>query len=325
MTVSSRTHLWSWISYARHEAGRLQHPEIDIDHLLLGLLAQGGEAAALLGTHGVTLANARRAMYEVSAADLATLGIDATAIPASLQSPGQEAQRLANLGDIPLSGQAQQFAADRRNDSSTSLSALRSLLETEGGTPMRILAHLDVDTERLHADLATHDGGHLRSPGVTKVDRGLLPETPSGALCLRRFISAPPVLVHAVLADPGMLTGWAALPTEVREQRLDGIVSMHRSRNRSRHLDLRWRHLELGTDVVCWVKTILTGPYDGQTHSYDSFVLRPAPGGCELTFTRAYRVWRLSGRLLHPVTRRLTGIGMVNAFGAIARTVAASL
>ncbi|MBW3069149.1 hypothetical protein GZ998_06450 [Actinomyces sp. 594] len=324
MTKPRPTHLWSWISCARHEAGRLQHPEIDIDHLLLGLLAQGGEAAALLGAHGVTLANARRAMHEVAAADLAALGIDAAAIPASLQSPGQEAQRLADSGDIPLSGQAQQFAHDRRNDFSTSLSALKSLLGLDGGAPMRILAHLDVNTERLRADLDTHEEVTCGTPGVAKVDHDLLPETPSAALRLSRFISAPPEQVHAVLADPGMLTGWAVLPAEVCERYPDGIVSQHRSRNRRRQLNLRWRHLELGTDTMCWVKTILTGPYDGQTHSYDGFVLRPAPGGCELTFTRAYRVWRLSGRLLHPAIRRLTRIGMVNTLGAIARTVAGS-
>lgn len=325
MTAKSHAHLWSWMTCARHEAGRLRHPEIDTDHLLLGLLAQGGEAAALLGRHGVSLANARRAMHEVSAADLAALGIDATAIPASAQSPDQESQELADYGEIPLSGQVQQIASDRRKDFGTSLSALRSLLEVEGGAPTRMLARLDVDMERLRAELAAQEECQRRSPGGAFVDHSLLQETPSVALGLSRFISAPPELVHAVLADPRMLTGWALLPQEVHEQDSDGLVSVHHSRNRHRHLALRWRRLDSGPDSVCWVKTFLSGPYDGQTHSYDSFVLRPAPGGCELTFTRAYRIWRLSGRLLHPVTRRLTRIGMVNAFGAIARTVAASL
>lgn len=47
MMLSSR-----WTSAAYLEAARVRTPEIDIDHLYLGLLAVGGQAARLLGATG---------------------------------------------------------------------------------------------------------------------------------------------------------------------------------------------------------------------------------------------------------------------------------
>lgn len=320
--MSWTTHMIAWLSCSWHEACRLRHPEVDLDHLLLGLLAEGGAAAALLGAHGVTLADARRAMQELCEDDLAAVGIDTSAMPAVTPVSPVEAQNLAGRDEIPMSDRAQQFATDRQASFSTSLSTLRALLRSD--VPMRILGQLGVDPDALRTDLAAREARRHNSPGGAVVDPDLLPQEPATALCLRRFISASPAQTRKVLADPSLLPAWAVLAEEMRQTCPDGIISRHDSRT-GRHMTLQWKRDESTPDSVIWVKTLLNGPNRGQAFAYDRFDLKPAPGGCALTFTRAYRIWRLSGRLLHPATRKLTRIGMVNTFGAIARTVAASL
>ncbi|WP_136313618.1 SRPBCC family protein [Actinomyces procaprae] len=322
--MSTTTHLLALITCSWHEAGRLRHPEVDLDHLLLGLLAEGGAAAALLGAHGVTLANARGAIRDVADADLAAIGVDVSAMPQNLpESVGTEP--LANFGEIPMSARAEQLVNDRNTSFKTSLSALQALLGTE--VAIRPLVLLGVDPDHLRNDVAAYKQRRpnpvARRAGVM-VDHTLLAEQPSAAERLSRFISAPPAQVHGVLADPSLLSSWAVLATEIRATRPDGIITRSGSRSGSRHMDLRWRRFEPTPDSVVWVKTMLNGPAPGRGIAYDRFDLAPAPGGCALTFTRAHRIWNLSGRLLHPVTQRLTRIGMVTALGALARTVAAS-
>jgi len=319
----STTHLFALITCSWYEAGRLRHPEVDLDHLLLGLLAEGGAAAALLGSHGVTLAGARGAIRDMADADLAAIGVDVSAMLKDLPERGGT-EAMGNFGEIPMSARAQQLVSDRRSSFNTSLSTLRALLGTEVVT--RLLAGLGVDPDRLRTDLAAYEQRRpnpMPGPRV-QVDHALLPDGPAAAMRMSRFISARPKQVCNVLADPSLLPSWAVLPEEVRASQPDGITTRTKTRSGRRYVDLQWRRVEPVPDSVVWARTMLNGPGRGQGFAYDRFDLAPAPGGCALTFTRAYRIWNLSGRLLHPVTRRLTRIGMVTALGALARTVAAS-
>ena len=68
-------HYLTWVNAAWSEAARLRHRQIEPEHLLLGLIVQGGRAAAILGAHGVTLARARTAVDALADADLARVGI----------------------------------------------------------------------------------------------------------------------------------------------------------------------------------------------------------------------------------------------------------
>ena len=72
-----------WTTAAYREALRTRAPELDLDHLYLGLLAFGGSAARVLGHHGITLRSARQRVADAAASDLARLGIDASDVPAS--------------------------------------------------------------------------------------------------------------------------------------------------------------------------------------------------------------------------------------------------
>ena len=68
-------HYLTWLSAMHAEAARLHHREIEPEHMLLGLLAQGGTAAAVLATQDVTLTRARAAIDEMADTDLARVGI----------------------------------------------------------------------------------------------------------------------------------------------------------------------------------------------------------------------------------------------------------
>ena len=57
-------HYLTWLEAMHAEAARLRHREVEPEHMLLGLLAQGGTAAAVLAAQGVTLARARAAIKE---------------------------------------------------------------------------------------------------------------------------------------------------------------------------------------------------------------------------------------------------------------------
>jgi hypothetical protein len=59
---------------AQREASRLGHETIGPEHLLLGLVAQGGRAAEVLGELGIGLGRARAELRRVQAEDLARSG-----------------------------------------------------------------------------------------------------------------------------------------------------------------------------------------------------------------------------------------------------------
>lgn len=89
------------------ETMREHRAELDIEHLLLGLLGAGGGPAQTLAAHGVTLARARRAVTAVRAERLGDIGIDPTAVPV------RDVRDMAGLtarevGDLPMSRAARE-------------------------------------------------------------------------------------------------------------------------------------------------------------------------------------------------------------------------
>lgn len=95
----------SWL-----EAVREHRAELDNEHLLLGLVASGGTPAAVLGTHGVTLVGARRAVVRVRAERLRGIGIDAAEVPAR---PVRDITGLTagDIGRLPMSRAAENVLA----------------------------------------------------------------------------------------------------------------------------------------------------------------------------------------------------------------------
>lgn len=312
-------HLWTWQMAAWREAARLRHPEIDLDHLYLGLLAQGGPAAQLLGGHGITLASARHAVRELTVEELAGLGIDTRSM---LQPPPRPTTQLHHgaVGEIPMSERARELAVTARSVR-TNLATLHALLDEPSGRVRRLLTWDGADPDAVRTE--AHDHGSDRgSAELVEADPALLPRS-TRAVRYRQYVSAAPDDVADVIADPDILSSWAVKPEDVI--RCDGQAVLTRHGRGSKTMTLRWTvHRSTGPDgpVVTWRQTITGGPHDGQPLTYDRYDLRPQGRGSEVTRTRGIRTRRLLGRLLTPATARLAGLGMPVALQNIAYAVA---
>lgn len=312
-------HLWTWQNAAWREAARLRHPEIDLDHLYLGLLAQGGTAAQLLGRSGITLASAREAVRDLTAAELAGSGIDART---ELQPPPRSTAQLHRgaVGDIPLSQRARELAGTARSVR-TSLMTLRALLDEPSGRVPHLLTRNGVDPDAVRTGTAV-EGDDRGSAEPVEADPALLPR-PRCAVRYRQYVSAAPADVADVIADPDVLTTWAVRPEDVVQR--DGQEVRTRSGRGSKAMTLRWTvERSTGPDgpVVTWRRSITGGPHEGQPQAYDRFELRPQDLGSVVIRTQGLRTWGSLGRLLAPVKARLVGLGMPVASQNIAYAVA---
>ena len=112
-------HYLTWLEAMRTEAARLRHREVEPEHMLLGLLAQGGTAAAVLAAQGVTLARARAAVDEMTDTDLARVGISLfdTLRPVPIAT---EELAVRAGEEIPLSDAAAQLIDSKGTSLSTS-------------------------------------------------------------------------------------------------------------------------------------------------------------------------------------------------------------
>ena len=137
-------HYLTWLEATHAEAARLRHREVEPEHMLLGLLAQGGTAAAVLAGHGVTLAGARAAVDDMAHADLARVGIN---LPDALRPAPISVEELTAEagGEIPLSDAAAEFIDNQGTSFSTSAQALQALISSSTvslQSPVgRLLAH----------------------------------------------------------------------------------------------------------------------------------------------------------------------------------------
>jgi hypothetical protein len=121
------------------EATAFGHPEVDVEHLLLGLMVVSGPSAEVLTAAGVELTALCRAVGEVQREDLGELGVDvATPQPPPVRAADRPHQVL------PLNGRAAELmeAVAYRNDDPGFLEAL---LADGSGRVRRLLDHLDVD------------------------------------------------------------------------------------------------------------------------------------------------------------------------------------
>ena len=109
--MAAVNHYLTWLEATHAEAVRLRHREVEPEHMLLGLLAQGGTAAAVLAAQGVTLTRARAAIDDMAHADLARVGIS---LPDALRPAPISAEELTVRagGEIPLSDAAAEFIDD---------------------------------------------------------------------------------------------------------------------------------------------------------------------------------------------------------------------
>lgn len=231
----------SWL-----EAVREHRAELDIEHLLLGLVASGGTPAAVLGAHGVTLVGARRAVVRVRAERLRGIGIDAAEVPAR---PVRDITGLTagDIGRLPMSRAAENVLAagspwyafmpgDRhrkrrsarrpRRGEDFETGILRDLLDEPSNRIDAILGACGTSAAAIRAECAAAGAGRGRPVGarVLRAPRsapGGLPgapraafvrpgfwssSDPAAAIALSHVVTADPATVRAVLEDPARIT-----------------------------------------------------------------------------------------------------------------------
>ncbi|PPK94642.1 ClpA/ClpB-like protein [Kineococcus xinjiangensis] len=131
---------------ALEEAARLGHPEVDVEHLLLGLLATGGPSAGLLIAAGVGMGELREAVARLQQQDLAALGVDVPTAPAPPPAPPS----FLAAQSLPWNDRA--MARVRRASRGDDRALLVELLDDDGRRAARLLEHLGVDVEALRLE-----------------------------------------------------------------------------------------------------------------------------------------------------------------------------
>lgn len=298
-----------WCNAAWRESARAGSRELDVDHLYLGLVALGGAAARLLGRHGISLASARERVREAQAADLSMLGIEG----ALLQLPPRA---LKDLGDPDMQFTSRARAlCDRLSKAPDTFAILVGLLK-ESDAVRRLLDADGVAPNDLVQELRAGSDDPLVADRVPPA-AGVLPE-PARGLRITRFVSVAPEHLADVLADPASLAWWAYDPAHAEVSAGGEFVRLARGK---REITVRFhlsRHEDGANHQVSWLQELTDGEYAGQPLRHDRFDITPAPGGCELTRTTSYRLFKLSGRLLAPVIERATALSAVHALQFIA-------
>lgn len=125
------------IAAAAVEARHLHHPRIGTEHLLLGLLAEGGDSADVLRAAGASLSAARHTVAEVAGAGGGQ----------SAQEPTEFTARAQRALD-----RAGRFSRQDRYPEVTEAHVLLGVLDVEG-LACQVLRGLDVDIVRLRGSV----------------------------------------------------------------------------------------------------------------------------------------------------------------------------
>ena len=209
--MAAVSHYLTWLEAMHAEAARLRHREVEPEHMLLGLLAQGGTAAAVLAAHGVTLSRARAAVDDMTHADLARVGIS---LPDALRPEPISAEELTAKagGEIPLSDAAAEFIDNKGTSLITSAQALQALISSSTVSlqppVVRLLAHCGADVDYLRTELSEIAADEEPARGRYRMTDEYRGYGLDRDLSQERFISASAAQLAALLKDPDRLTWW---------------------------------------------------------------------------------------------------------------------
>lgn len=241
---------------AMEEVLELGHPEIDVDHLLVGLLVTGGPSASCLLSAGVDLPSLRRAVREVEDAEARVLGVRVAAPPAV-----PSARALSRTGAVSFCDRALAIIRSAQQDEDDR-ALLRALLDDDGRRAERILVQAGVDVVELRARLAVPATVTILDLPVEVVDAlGAL--GPAARRCSASMTHEVPVnadAVWALVSDPRRRPEWDAACVEVSPDG-DGVLRLqYANRWRTRTVkvltertgprSLLWRELWAGEDDV---------------------------------------------------------------------------
>lgn len=283
-----------WTLSANREAARIRAPRIDVEHLYLGLLQTGGNAARLLGERGISLASARRLVL-ASTGGQADLG----ALPAATLPVTPEAQGLI---EHALKAPGTSSLLLRLLEHPTG--PVRALVESGGLRPAQLIPALDL--------------GAI-DPFVPAVTHGATPQlgTSARAHRLSWYVSASTSTVVHALRQPASLDWWAYPPA--RATRDEGsTVIRHRRRGTDLSVRLTLSDRREGESwIITWESAMVEGLHAGRPVTQDHFDIVRAPGGCHITRTAGRRPFGLVGRSLAPLMDQVHARTLMLAAAAI--------
>ncbi|WP_432544695.1 Clp protease N-terminal domain-containing protein [Kineococcus sp. SYSU DK002] len=295
-------------SAALEEAAQLGHPELDQEHLLLGLLVTGGPSAALLTAAGVDLPGLRRAVTEVQQRDLAHLAHLGLQVPPTAAPDGPEPSFRAAQA-IPFNDRAMAvmkripYEGDDRE-------LLLALVDDEGRRVERVLTHLGVDVDALRA--ATGTGATAPGTGAGRV---------RGAGSVVRHAQDVPVdaaRVWDLVSDVRRRPEWDAACVGVATSP-DGVERLtYRGRRREVVAEQVVSHLVPGEEIA-W-RRYRVG--NRETAVTSRVRVEPVGATCRVHLETGSDRRTLLGRVLRPLVVRLAGSQLRWHAQAIARAAA---
>ncbi|MES0837913.1 SRPBCC family protein [Nocardiopsis tropica] len=199
---------------ASREAARAGRYEVGFEHLLLGILVNGGPGARLLMNAGVNLSEGRSAIDGILREDLALLGID---VPVPPPSGG------GRPGLLPLNPRLEEIELDCPW-SGGDAALLAALIDDEGGRVRRLLDQLDVDTDKLRRDL-DEPLEALEIPEPSPANSSPADGQPPEGREYTTYDLEVPVSAEQVwdlVSDPGRRSEWE--PSAVSSRQLGGGV-----------------------------------------------------------------------------------------------------
>lgn len=282
------------------ETVRAQEPFIDLDHLLVGLIAAGGPAAQLLAQHGLDLNLARSAATAVHAESLAALGVDVHALA---PTPALRIDELnKHKAHVPMAERAHEMVKNLGNRA-TERDLLRALLTERSGTIRDLIERSDANLEAIYREVSAHSVWTTPIPHRNRIAETQA-KTLTAAVELTHFIPAAPHLVRSVAADPARAPHCLMFPATTRLES-DGILTTTVStRGRTRTLSVVLTEDESG--YVRW-----DDRWDEQPFGWHELRFSSVTGGTLLTLTRAVRPNGSLGAALAPFIRLTNGLGLL--------------
>lgn len=309
---------------AMEEASRLGLRTADIEHLFLALVINDQSAGRALRDIGIDLDTARRAVEEQHAAQLASLGIEASFPEAGRivfhETDGYEWSKrasdlIARSADKDKAGDA---AAVLRELVAEPSGLIADILERLGTTPAVLLEKLDVVDSSTPATAPASAAISGRISGTTET-----------------FVPAPIERVWDYFAEPTNIPHWEMTVGSVEDARQDAAVGgVWMGFARGRRPDgkpvkvkpkFRRRRIELvaahRSERIAWSFAYPDAPRNSS--ALTEFTLAPTSGGTQVSITTSWSRrpgWRrVVGLPLRPIQKFIVWITLFQTGGAISR------
>lgn len=274
---------------ACEEASRFGQRTVDVEHLFLALALDEQQAGRALREVGITLVAARRAVADLHAEQLASIGVQA-------ELPTSELADIERTGDFDWAPRALEVLKLRSNKDELpyATTLLRNLLTEPSGLVPDLLRRLGTTPgaiEKALDDTVTDTGRRnatARIPGI------------SGSR--QAFVPAPVTEIWALLADPRRMPEWDVIGSVEFTGDVDtlrpgdawtGLTATPPADAKARPVRPQWRRQRIELlarneeSRIAWRFSFPDAPK--ASHRLVAVELKPAPGGTRLRVSLAWQ------------------------------------